>query len=124
MLIIEEKLKLKPHHLMKTKIVRQLTLLCLIFGITVVLPTAATAKGKPRTPAAPKKEVPLDHDKVSAISDTSITVKGKSEQTYTIGQFTEILVNGVRDTAKDIKIGMSVTVGADSAHKATNINAH
>ena len=109
---------------MKTKIVRQLTLLCLIFGITVVLPTAATAKGKPRTPAAPKKEVPLDHDKVSAISDTSITVKGKSEQTYTIGQFTEILVNGVRATAKDIKIGMSVTVGADSAHKATNINAH
>ncbi len=111
---------------MKNKTIRQFASLCLIAGITVALPAAAAAKGKSNanTPHAPKKEVPVFHDKVSAVSDTSISVKGKEEHTYSIGQFTEILVNGQRATAKEIKIGMFVTVGADSNKKATMINAH
>ncbi len=109
---------------MKNKTLCQLASLCLILGITLAVPVAASAKGKTKLPHAPKKEVPVIHEKVTAISDTSITVTAKEAHTYSIGQFTEILVNGQRGTAKDIKVGMLATVGHDSSNKATNINVH
>lgn len=110
---------------MKNKTISRIASLCLIFGIALTLPTLVTAKNNlgNHPPVAKKPEPPV-HDKVSAVSDTSITVKGKEEHTYSIGQFTEILVNGQHSKAKDVKVGMFVMVGADSSNKATNINAH
>ena len=76
--------------------------------------------GKP----APKKVIPPNHSKVTAISDTSITVSTKGgSQTFSIGEFTTIYVDGVRSKASDIREGMLAMVGGDSSKKATTITA-
>lgn len=79
------------------------------------------ANGNGHKPAA-KKEIPPNHSTVSAISDSSITVSTKNgEHTYTIGEFTNIIVDGKRAKASDIQVGMIAMVGADSSKKASSI---
>ena len=99
-------------------------LIAFLLAIGLVLaPASAYSKG--RAPAPAKKEPPKpNHSTVTAISDTSITVSTKNgAQTYTIGPFTEIRVNGVKAKASEIQVGMIAMVGADSSKKATSITA-
>lgn len=106
-------------------LLNHLAVVALVFGTTLVFsPPAAEAKGRAKHNASPKKPVHVIHDKVSKIDATSISVKGKSgEKTYSIGQFTEILLRGKTVSVSEIKVGMDVMVGADSSGKATLINA-
>lgn len=100
----------------------QLATLVIAFGLTFAPVPSIQAKGGAKP--AKKKEIPPNHSLVTAISDTSITVSTKAgAQTYTIGEFTTIMVNGKRGKASDIKVGMRAVVGGDSSKKATNISA-
>ena len=73
----------------------------------------------------PKKSEPVVHDTVIIVNDSSITVSGKSQpRTYAISRFTRIMVNGKTASARDIELGMSVMVGADSNGIASLINAY
>ena len=84
--------------------------------------SAVFAKGNSNKPAA-KKEIPPNHSTVSAISDSSITVTTKGgSHTYSIGEYTTVIVDGQHGKASDIKVGMRATVGGDSSKKATTIN--
>ena len=103
------------------KALSYLSALILVFGIALALPPELSAKKKP----AAKKTVPVIHDTVSLVSDTSITVAGKKEsKTYSITKFTKIIVNGKSATTTAIQLGMSVMVGADSNGAASLINAN
>ncbi len=90
-------------------------------GLVFAPASEILAKGKTHKPAA-KKVIPPNHSTVSAISDSSITVSTKGgAHTYSIGEFTNIIVDGQRAKASDIKKGMLAMVGADSSKKATSI---
>lgn len=94
-----------------------------VIAVVIVFAPASgiLAKGTAYKPA-PKKVIPPNHSTVSAISDTSITVSTKNgEHTYTISEFTDIIVDGKRAKASDIQVGMIAMVGADSSKKATTI---
>lgn len=91
-------------------------------GLIFAPASAVFAKARAYKPAA-KKEIPPNHSTVSAISDSSITVSTKGgSHTYSIGEYTTIIVDGQRGKASDIKVGMRATVGGDSSKKASTIN--
>jgi len=73
-----------------------------------------------------KKEPPVVHvPTISSVTATSITVaEEKTTKTLAINQFTEIMVNGQKATAAELKPGMAVTVtlGTDPT-KASRIVA-
>jgi hypothetical protein len=73
-----------------------------------------------------KKEPPvIKAPTITAVTATSITVtEAKATKTLTITPFTEIIVNGQKATAADLKPGMTVniTLGTDPS-KASRINA-
>ncbi len=83
------------------------------------------AKGKSGGKKPPaKKEIPPNHSTITAVSESSITVSTKGgSDTYSIGQFTTIILEGQRAKASDLKVGMFVMVGGDSSKKASTITA-
>ena len=85
---------------------------------TTVLQLGAPKK-KPSAP--PDVKLPT----ISSVTANSITIaEEKGTKTLTITQFTEIIVNGQRATAADLRPGMTVsfTLGTDPS-KAGRINA-
>lgn len=91
-----------------------------LLAITAAAPAFAEGrKGKP-------SPTPAHHDTViSKAGPTSITISDdKTSRTYTITQFTEVIVNGQKGGAADLKPGMKVvvTIGMDPS-KASRINA-
>jgi hypothetical protein len=102
--------------------INHLAIFVIVIGLVFAPASEIFAKGKSQKPA-PKKEIPPNHSVVTDISDSSITISTKGgSHTYSIGEYTTIIVDGVRGKASDIKKGMRATVGADSAKKATTIN--
>jgi hypothetical protein len=96
---------------------RFLLLAVLIGSLTLGLTFGASKK----KPAAPLIQGPV----IASVTATSITIsEGKTARTLIITQFTEIIVNGMRATAAELKPGMnvSVTLGTDPT-KAGRINA-
>ncbi len=90
-------------------------------GLVITPVSDIFARGRGYRPA-PKKVIPPNHSIVSAISDSSISVFTKNgAHTYSIGEFTTILVEGRRAKASDIQVGMLAMVGADSSGKASTI---
>jgi hypothetical protein len=90
-----------------------------LLGLLTVSPVFGASKKKPSPP--PLIKVPT----ISAVTANSITVTdAKVTKTLTITQFTEIIVNGQRATAAELKPGMTVsfTLGTDPT-KASRINA-
>ena len=91
--------------------------------LTLVMISSASAAGtksfKPKPVATPQPTV------ITNVSPTSVTVTdAKGTKAYTISQFTEIKVNGLRATAADLKQGMTVTVTmATDATRASRIDA-
>ena len=82
--------------------------------------------GSPSFAASKKKPPPLiQSPTISSVTASSITVNdGKVMKTFTITQFTEIIVNGQKATAAELKAGMIVNVimGTDPT-KASRITA-
>ena len=93
----------------------------LILGTALALPPDLSAKGKKSS----KSSESVVHDTVIIVHDNSITVSGKKEtRTYAISRFTRIMVNGKTSSVREIELGMSVIVGADSNGIASLINAY
>ena len=91
--------------------------------LTLVMISSASAAGtksfKPKPVATPQPTV------ITNVSPTSITVtNANGTKAYTISQFTEIKVNGLRATAADLKQGMTITVTmATDPTRASRIDA-
>ncbi|MEY2440491.1 MAG: hypothetical protein QOI34_1876 [Verrucomicrobiota bacterium] len=82
-----------------------LLVLSLLLLITPMDPAFGARKKAKATP--PEKHETL----ISSVTPTAITVaQDKVAKTFTITQFTEIIVNGQKATAADLKPGMTVTV--------------
>jgi hypothetical protein len=93
----------------------------LILGLVLAFPQDLSAKGKKSS----KRSEPVVHDTVIIVNDNSITVSGKKEtRTYGVSRFTSIMVNGKTASLRQIELGMSVIVGADSNGIASMINAY
>jgi len=93
-------------------------LIAIVCGLLAFEPAYGASKKKP-TPAP-------DHNPVIAsVTATSITItEGKTAKTLGITSFTEIMVNGQKATAAELKPGMiaNVTLGTDPT-KASRIVA-
>ena len=97
-------------------------ILVLILSLGMLLPGAVfAAPKKPKATPAPIIQAPT----IAAVTADSITIK-EAQATKTLGitQFTEIMVNGRKATAAELKPGMTVnvTLGTDPS-KASRINA-
>jgi hypothetical protein len=92
--------------------------LVILLGILTMSPAFGASKKKP-------SPTPSQAPTIASVTANSITVtEPKVTKTLAITQFTEILVNGQRATAADLKPGMtvSITLGTDPT-KASRINA-
>ena len=97
----------------------------LVISVLLALAIVTSASGagtktfKPKPVATPQPTV------ITNVSPTSITVtNANGTKAYTISQFTEIKVNGLRATAADLKQGMTATVAMDTdATRASRIEA-
>jgi hypothetical protein len=87
----------------------------------IVITNSALSGGKKKATPPPVSRSPV----IASVSANTVTVtEEKATKTFTISQFTEINVNGLRATIADLKPGMSVsvTLGTDSS-RASRINA-
>lgn len=94
-----------------------LSMVILLGALTLSSAFGASKKKPSPTPS----QVPT----IASVTANSITVAEKNTtKTLAITQFTEIIVNGQRATATELKPGMavSITLGTDPA-KASRINA-
>jgi hypothetical protein len=92
--------------------------LAVLIGSSTLGPTFGASKKKP---VASLIQGPV----IASVTATSVTIsEGKTARTLIITQFTEIIVNGIRATAAELKPGMnvSVTLGTDPT-RAGRINA-
>lgn len=91
----------------------------ILLGLLAAAPAFGASKKKTEPPPAVKAPT------ITAVTATSITVtEAKATKTLAITQFTEIMVNGQKATAAELKPGMTVniTLGTDPT-KATRIVA-
>lgn len=92
--------------------------LTVLLGLLTASPGVAASKKKPKPPL-------IQNPTIASVTASSVTVNdGKVTKTFTITQFTEIIVNSQKATAADLKPGMivHVTMGTDPT-KASRINA-
>jgi hypothetical protein len=92
--------------------------LAFLIGSLTLAPTFGASRKKP---VAPLIQGPV----IASVTATSITIsEGKTARTLIITPFTEIIVNGIRATAAELKPGMnvSITLGTDPT-RAGRINA-
>jgi hypothetical protein len=93
--------------------------LCVL--LVALLAITANGAGKKKKATPPQQQATT----ITSVTANRVTVsENKTARTFTITQFTEIIVNGQRGTAADLKPGMtvSVTIGTD-ASRASRINA-
>jgi hypothetical protein len=96
----------------------RLVLLAVWFGTLTLGPIFGASKKKPEAPL-------IQGPVIASVTATSITIsEGKTAKTLIITQFTEIIVNGIKATAGELKPGMnvSVTIATDPT-RAGRINA-
>jgi hypothetical protein len=94
----------------------------ILIGIICGLLTLDSAFGASKKKSTP---APIQGPVISSVTANSITVaEAKTAKTLTITSFTEIIVNGQKATAAELKPGMavSVTLGTDPL-KASRIVA-
>jgi hypothetical protein len=94
--------------------------LVVLLGLPTAIPCFAASKKKPKKPPAL-----IQSPTISSVTASSITINdGTVTKTFTITQFTEIIVNGQKATAALLKPGMvaNVTMGTDPT-KASRISA-
>ena len=113
------------------KSISLLAAICFFFvGATAL--NAAGMKGTHATPTPAHQETIIGNVTPTSITVTTQTLAGNgktvlasSSQTYAITKFTEIMVNGQRATAADLKPKMkvNVTIGMDRS-QAARINAN
>jgi hypothetical protein len=94
-------------------------MLTLICGMLTINPAFGAAKKKTGPPPAVQGPV------VASVTATSLTItEDKTTKTLTINKFTEIIVNGQKATAADLKPGMIVSIILGTDPKiASRINA-
>src|SRR3954447_5545124 len=93
--------------------------LLFLIGFLTVDPAFAASKKKASPPPVVKAPT------IASVTATSITVaEEKATKTLTINQFTEIIVNGQKATAAELKPGMTVNISLGTDPKiASRINA-
>jgi|SRR2546423_4601801 len=96
-------------------------LLIIAVSVGIFFSNAAFAGSKKKPTPPPQSHPPT----ITAVTADSVTVKEeKTTKTLGINQFTEIIVNGQKATAAQLKPGMNVTVTlATDSSKASRINA-
>ena len=99
--------------------IRSLVIALVSLGMLLSHAAFAGSKKKPTAPAT------VQPPTITAVAADSITVKdAQGTRTLTITQFTEIIVNGRKAPATELKPGMTVnvTLGTDPT-KVSRINA-
>jgi hypothetical protein len=92
--------------------------IAVLLGLLTASPGVAASKKKPKPPL-------IQNPTIASVTASSVTVNdGKVTKTFTITQFTEIIVNGQKATVAELKTGMiaNVTMGTDPT-KASRITA-
>jgi hypothetical protein len=104
------------HAMLKTQ---RLLVFVALLGMLATSPAFGSSKRKALP--LPRTQFPS----IASVTPISITIsEAKATKTYTITQFTEINVNGVKATAAELKPGMtvSIVISTDST-KVSRINA-
>jgi hypothetical protein len=99
---------------------RLFVLISVFLAVIAIGPAFGKGKKKKATPASAYHQ-----SAISAVGTNAITVSdNKATRTFTVSQFTEIIVNGQRGTITDLRPGMTanVTIGTDPT-QAARINA-